>query len=146
MLEKWWFDLLEKIRKWGRPFRLRQVTTAMWLSFWLAPFIMPRWKVASLPNPLKISFEDGESIWPYSPENRSQRSQEAGRGSLQCVLYPDGDGFLLFPVHRWIHYFLFWYHSHEVWDEDEEISPFWLITTRTLGLAVLDQPGPIKVS
>ncbi len=37
----------------------------------------------------------------------NQRSQEAGReptqgSSLQCLLCSDGDGFLLFPVHRWI--------------------------------------------
>ena len=45
-----------------RPSRHQLATIAMWPSFWTIPFIMQRWKVASLPNLLKISLKLRKSM------------------------------------------------------------------------------------
>ena len=56
---------------------------------------------------------------------RSKESRESFRGSLQCFLYPDGDGYYcsqfiaeLLPIFKTI--------PMKFGDEEEEISPFWL--------------------
>ena len=91
-------------------------------------------------------FEDRKAYDLYRlPENRSQRSQEAGKNLLgapyNASFYPDGDGYYCSPVHlRTTSYFETI--PMKFGEEEEEISPFWEDYYRGLGLAVpLDQPG-----